>query len=45
MTAATLPEIRGPLSAAVVDTLAGGRRDDLAPIPSRRFARTTPGIA
>ncbi|MFD5091960.1 iron-containing redox enzyme family protein [Amycolatopsis thailandensis] len=26
--AATLPEIRGPLSAAVVDTLAGGRRDD-----------------
>ncbi|MFC3455448.1 iron-containing redox enzyme family protein [Amycolatopsis speibonae] len=25
---ATLPEIRGPLSAAVVDTLAGGRRDD-----------------
>ncbi|EMD23427.1 iron-containing redox enzyme family protein [Amycolatopsis azurea] len=27
-TAATLPEIRGPLSAAVVDTLAGARRDD-----------------
>ncbi|RSN24022.1 hypothetical protein DMC63_05465 [Streptomyces sp. WAC 05977] len=26
--AARLPEIRGPLSAAVVDTLAGGRRDD-----------------
>ncbi|MEV6909115.1 iron-containing redox enzyme family protein [Amycolatopsis sp. NPDC051071] len=26
--AARLPQIRGPLSAAVVDTLAGGRRDD-----------------
>ncbi|MEU3622853.1 hypothetical protein BS329_09445 [Amycolatopsis coloradensis] len=26
--AAKLPQIRGPLSAAVVDTLAGGRRDD-----------------
>ncbi|AUI58165.1 iron-containing redox enzyme family protein [Amycolatopsis sp. BJA-103] len=26
--AARLPEIRGPLSAAVVNTLAGGRRDD-----------------
>ncbi|GAB3734382.1 iron-containing redox enzyme family protein [Amycolatopsis oliviviridis] len=28
MTAATLPEARGPLSTAVVDTLTGDRRDD-----------------
>ncbi|MFK0247160.1 iron-containing redox enzyme family protein [Amycolatopsis azurea] len=35
MTAATLPEIRGPLSAAVVDTLAGGRRDGFDPDAAR----------